>query len=106
MKLGVICLIENIKKIFKGLFFIFDSLEFVIVGIFASISFLAVPFYLIKNIYEGGQLLLALILSSIVIASFGVCIRDVNRKKWSALSICIVVFWGICFLIVGWTLMF
>lgn len=89
-------------KFFKGLFIAFDSLELIVAFILATAIFFAIPYYLIKSFYRDGQLILSIAISVIVISSFGVCIRDFKKKKWSVLSIFITFLWGICFLIVAW----
>jgi hypothetical protein len=95
-------LIESVKKLFKGLFLAFDSLEFAIAFIFATAIFFAVPIYLIKSLYQEGYILLSVFILVAVITSFGLCIRDLINRKWSFLSIAVTFLWGICFLIVAW----
>lgn len=96
---------KKIKTIFKGFLTVLDSLELVVVAILGTVLFLAVPFYLIRNLFSKGHIFLAVILVFIAILSFGVCIRDFKNKKWSGISILIVVLWFICFAISGWMLM-
>lgn len=95
-------MIRRIKKFFKGLFIALDSLELIVAFILATAIFFAIPYYLVKSFYRDGQVLLSIVISAIVISSFGVCIRDFKKKKWSVLSILITFLWGICFLIVVW----
>lgn len=95
-------MVKNIKKFFKGLFIAFDSLELIVAFTFATAIFFAFPYYLIKSLYQDGQLILSIVLSVVLISSFGICIRDFKKKKWSVFSVCITFMWGICFLFVAW----
>ena len=96
---------KSIRKIFKGFLVALDSLEFLAAVIFAIALFFAIPFYSIRSILDKGYVVLSVLLSFIVIVSFGICIRDFRRKKWSVISISITVFWIVCFIITGWILM-
>ena len=82
-----------------------DSLEIIVAAIFGTALFFGIPFYVIRNLFNKGHIFLSVFLSFIVIASFGICIRDFKRKKWSGISILIAVLWIICLVISGWILM-
>jgi hypothetical protein len=98
-------LIQYIKKFFKGIFIALDALDFIAVLFVAALIFFAVPFYFVKKFYQSGHLLFAIVIVIFFISSFGICIRDFKKKKWSILSICVVAIWAICFFIAGWLLM-
>lgn len=95
-------MLEKIKSIFKGIFIALDSFELVIAVILATVLFFSIPCYLIKRFYEEGHLVLSIFISALLISSFGFCIRDFKRKKWSPLSVLTSILWGICFLVVAW----
>ena len=95
-------MIEYFKKFFKGLFGAYDFLEISLAIIFASVIFLAFPYYLIKELLQEGHYFLSIVISIILVFSSVICIRDIRNKKWSGLSICAVALWGVCFLIVIW----
>lgn len=97
---------KKIKTIFKGLLTALDSLEFVVIAILGTLLFVAVPFYLIRNLFDKGHIFLAILLILIAIVSFGICARDFKKRKWSGISIIVIALWIICFVISGWMLMF
>lgn len=110
VNLIVICdtelrLLEYIKRFFKGIAFALDALDFIALCFVASLIFFSVPFYIVKKLYQSGNLLLSTVIVLVFVSSFCVCIRDYKKKKWSALSICIVSMWAVCAFIAAWLLM-
>jgi hypothetical protein len=93
------------KTFFRSLLSILDLLEFIVAAAIGTALFLSVPFYLVFALFKSGHLFLAILVSFVVISSYGICIRDVLRKQWSVVSICVAALWTICLLLVGWTLM-
>ncbi len=91
--------------IFKGVLFALDSLEIIVATIFGTALFFGIPFYVIRSLINKGHLFLSVCLSLVVIASFGICVRDFRKKKWSGISILIAVLWIICLASSGWILM-
>jgi hypothetical protein len=96
---------EYIKKFFKGIFFTLDALDYTALCFVASLIFFSVPFYIVRRLYQSGKLLLAGVIAITFVSSFFICIRDYKKKKWSALSICIVSIWALCAFIAAWVLM-
>ena len=96
---------EYIKRFFKGIAFALDALDFIALCFLASLIFFSVPFYIVKELYQSGNLLLSIVIGLVFVSSFCVCIRDYKKKKWSVLSIFIVSMWVVCALVAGWLLM-
>lgn len=85
---------------FKKFFSVFDSLEFVVVVVFATLLFGAIVFGAWSGIKESGNVLALVAFSLLIIASIAGSLRDIYRKKFSAISIAITCFWVLCALYV------
>ena len=93
-------MIGSLKKIIKDFLIVLNYYpEVAIVFVFAALLTFAIPVYLIARIYQGEHLVLETIISLMLIASYGVGIRDLINKKRSNFSIAVGIFWWISVLL-------
>ncbi len=87
-------------KITKKIFTAYDSLEFLIIAIFATVLFGSFVYYAWAGIKESGNTLALVSFSLLVVASAAGIARDIYKKMFSGISITIISLWVLCALFV------
>lgn len=93
-------------KITKCILTLYDSLEIIIVALFATVLFCSFVYYAWAGIKESGNTLALVSFSILVLASVAGIARDIYRKKFSGISITITSIWVLCAVYVFYKLNF
>ena len=92
------------KSKFTRIFDIFDSIELVVVIVFATILFVAVLCAVFLGVLQSGNYLALCSFVVLVISTVVAIVRDLLKKHLGVVSICVCIIWFACVIYVLWFL--